>query len=231
MQVQLDQLGKRLGAIALTLVGLLSFLEFLRGTDIAHIALDAIALAVAAMPEGLPVVVTVTLALGMRNMARHRAIVKRLASVETLGCTTVICSDKTGTLTLNQMTARAFFYQGERFDVSGEGYRLTGAIRAASGAAGLPDLDPLLLPLVACNDSRVDDGNVIGDPMEAALLVLAQKGGAVPGSIAARLPRIAEIPFDSAHKFMATFHREDGHVRAVRQRCARRIARALHARA
>ena len=213
LQVQLDQLGKRLGAIALTLVGLLSFLELLRGTDIAHIALDAIALAVAAMPEGLPVVVTVTLALGMHNMARNRAIVKRLASVETLGCTTVICTDKTGTLTLNQMTARAFFYRGERFDVSGEGYRLTGAIRAASGAAGFPDLDPLLLPLAVCNDSRVDDGNVIGDPMEAALLVLAQKGGAVPGSIAARLPRVAEIPFDSAHKFMATFHRDDGHVR------------------
>ena len=99
LQRQLDQLGKRLGAIALALVAVLSFLQFLRGAGLAHIVLDAIALAVAVMPEGLPVVVTVTLALGMRNMARHRAIVKRLASVETLGCTTVICSDKTGTLT------------------------------------------------------------------------------------------------------------------------------------
>ncbi len=212
LQVQLDQLGKRLGAIALTLVGLLSFLEFLRGTDLAHIALDAIALAVAAMPEGLPVVVTVTLALGMRNMAHHRAIVKRLASVETLGCTTVICSDKTGTLTLNQMTARTFFYQDQRFDVSGEGYSVSGAIHAAGAASGLPDLDPLLRPLVACNDSQVVDGNVIGDPMEAALLILAQKGGVVPGLVSASLPRLAEIPFDSAHKFMATFHRADGRV-------------------
>jgi P-type Ca2+ transporter type 2C len=209
LQLQLDQLGKRLGAIALTLVGVLSFLEFLRGTALAHIALDAIALAVAAMPEGLPVVVTVTLALGMHNMARHKAIVKRLASVETLGCTTVICSDKTGTLTLNQMTARAFLYGGSEFAVSGEGYRPAGAIRPANAnaAAAVPDLGPLLVPLVACNDSRVADGKAIGDPMEAALLVLAQKGG-IDTTQAAALPRIAEIPFDSSHKFMATFHRD-----------------------
>ena len=222
LQLQLDQLGKRLGAIALTLVGLLSALALWRGDGLAHIALDAIALAVAAMPEGLPVVVTVTLALGMRNMARHQAIVKRLASVETLGCTTVICSDKTGTLTLNQMTVRAFFYQGARFDVSGEGYLGDGEINAAGSAGtvgsmssdgGLPDLHALLLPLVACNDSRVDDGKVIGDPMEAALLVLAHKGGLDRGQVAKMLPRLAEIPFDAAHKFMATFHREEGQVR------------------
>jgi len=158
----------------------------------------------------------VTLALGMHNMARHQAIVKRLASVETLGCTTVICSDKTGTLTLNQMTVRAFFYQGARFDVSGEGYRSDGEISVAGGvgaASGLPDLHALLLPLVACNDSRVDDGKVIGDPMEAALLVLAYKGGLDRQQVEKTLPRLAEIPFDAAHKFMATFHREEGQVR------------------
>ncbi len=213
LQVQLDQLGKRLGAIALALVGMLSVLELMRGTALAHIALDAIALAVAAMPEGLPVVVTVTLALGMRNMARHRAIVKRLASVETLGCTTVICSDKTGTLTLNQMTARAFYFQGERFDVSGEGYGVAGEIGAAGAGSAVPELTALLVPLIACNDSRVHDGQVIGDPMEAALLVLAHKADAGPGRLAAPLPRMAEIPFDAAHKFMATFHREDDHLR------------------
>ena len=213
LQIQLDQLGKRLGAIALSLVGLMAGLELLRGTALAHIALDAIALGVAAMPEGLPVVVTVTLALGMRNMARQRAIVKRLASVETLGCTTVICSDKTGTLTLNQMTASAFWYQGQHFAVSGEGYALAGEIRAAHSASSLPDLKPLLLALVGCNDSKVTDGKVIGDPMEAALLVLAHKGGVLHDDVARTLPRLAEIPFDAAHKFMATFHRDGAQVR------------------
>jgi Ca2+-transporting ATPase len=213
LQVQLDRLGKRLGAIALTLVALLSFLQFLRGADIVHIVIDAIALAVAAMPEGLPVVVTVTLALGMHKMARQHAIVKRLASVETLGCTTVICSDKTGTLTLNQMTARSFFYGGRRYAVSGEGYRPQGAITPSAGDAAGIDLGPLLVPMVACNDSRFDDGKAIGDPMEAALLVLAAKGGVLHGAVEQALPRVAELPFDSAHKFMATFHRDGDRIR------------------
>jgi P-type Ca2+ transporter type 2C len=220
LQIQLDGLGKRLGAIALTLVGLLALIEFLRGTALAHIAIDAIALGVAAMPEGLPVVVTVTLALGMRSMARQHAIVKRLASVETLGCTTVICSDKTGTLTLNQMTVSAFWYQGQHFAVSGEGYVSTGEIRAAknttstSSSESIPNLQPLMTAIVSCNDSHLADGKAIGDPMEAALLVLAHKGNAMQGhgsksaNSAEKLPRSAEIPFDSAHKFMATFHHD-----------------------
>ena len=213
LQLQLDRLGKRLGTIAVALVLLLAALELLRGTDAMHVAMDAIALAVAAMPEGLPVVVTVTLALGMRGMARQQAIIKRLASVETLGCTTVICSDKTGTLTLNQMTARVLLCQGRRFDITGEGYGQSGAISAADGAGLAADLDLLLGALVACNDSRIVDGRVIGDPMEGALLVAACKGGAVPERVAAGTPRIAEIPFDAAHRFMATFHRENDDVR------------------
>lgn len=214
LQIQLDQLGKRLGTIALTLVGLLAVIEFFRGTALAHIAVDAIALGVAAMPEGLPVVVTVTLALGMRNMARQHAIVKRLASVETLGCTTVICSDKTGTLTLNQMTASRFWYQGQLFTVTGEGYGLTGAInRTPDTALGTAlsaqlDLEPLMTAVVSCNDSHLAEGKVIGDPMEAALLVLAHKAGVLPAQIAQPSPRMAEIPFDSSHKFMATFHQD-----------------------
>jgi Ca2+-transporting ATPase len=205
LQIQLDQLGKRLGAVALVLVGLLFFLQLLRGSDLTHVILDSIALAVAAMPEGLPVVVTVTLALGMHRMARQRAIVKRLASVETLGCTTVICSDKTGTLTLNQMTARTFFYHGQRYTVSGEGYTAQGRISADAGGE-LPVFYDLLVPLVLCNDSHVSDGQLVGDPTEGALLSLAEKGGVDREAISAQYPRIAEIPFDSAHKFMATFH-------------------------
>ena len=206
LQVQLHVLGKRLGGIALTLVGLLGFLEYLRSFDLAHALLDAIALAVAAVPEGLPAVVTVTLALGMHRMAQQRAIVKRLASVETLGSTTAICSDKTGTLTLNQMTVRAFRFRGQRFSVSGEGYRNEGEIKPEGGAADGVDLKPLLVPLVLCNDSQVTEAQVIGDPMEGALLVLGAKGGVDRDAMMRQFPRIAEIPFDAAHKFMATFH-------------------------
>ncbi len=208
LQIQLDQLARRLGAIALTLVALLSLMQFLRGAGLAHILMDAIALAVAAMPEGLPVVVTVTLALGMQKMARQHAIVKRLASVETLGCTTVICSDKTGTLTLNQMTARTFSYEGRPFEVSGEEYDTKGLITDAGTSVVAAELAALLNPLAACNDSRVEDGKVIGDPMEAALLVLAAKGGVLREEVDRALPRVAELPFDSAQKFMATFHRD-----------------------
>ena len=212
LQVQLDQLGKRLGGLAVLLVSLLFFLQLYRGVKLSDAILDSIALAVAAVPEGLPVVVTVTLALGMQKMAKQRAVVKRLASVETLGCTTVICSDKTGTLTLNQMTARTFFFRGQRFQVTGQGYEAQGAISAENGQIVLPDLAVLLTPLVACNDSRVENGRAIGDPTEAALLTLAAKAGFEGKAALANCPRIAEMPFDSAHKFMATFHREGEHV-------------------
>ena len=212
LQIQLDHLARRLGAIALTMVALLSFFQYLQGAELVHIMLDAIALAVAAIPEGLPVVVTVTLALGMHKMAKRHAIVKRLSSVETLGCTSVICSDKTGTLTLNQMTARTFYYEGKRFEASGNGYQTAGAITQSQADEAVSDLTALLVPLAACNDSRVDDGKVIGDPMEAALLVLAAKGNIDRQRVERDFARLAEVPFDSAYKFMATFHRQADHV-------------------
>ncbi len=202
LQRQLDTLGKKLAAIAGAVVSVIFLIDFVRGLPWTEAAMTAVALAVAAIPEGLPAVVTVTLAIGMWRMAKNRAVLKKLSAVETLGSTTVICSDKTGTLTLNQMTARAGWFADQRVTVSGEGYRTDGRIEAAADT----DLRPYLLPMALCTDSRVNDGQLIGDPTEGALWVLAQKGGVDPETEQAQRPRIAEIPFDSAHKFMATFH-------------------------
>jgi P-type Ca2+ transporter type 2C len=178
-------------------------LDFVRGLPWAEAALTAVALAVAAIPEGLPAVVTVTLAIGMWRMAQNRAILKKLSAVETLGSTTVICSDKTGTLTMNQMTARAGWFAGQRFTVSGEGYQAEGEISQFTHTVSSRHF---LLPMALCTESRVLDGKLIGDPTEGALWVLAQKGGLDPEYEQEEQPRLAEIPFDSAHKFMATFH-------------------------
>jgi Ca2+-transporting ATPase len=212
LQIQLDALGRRLALIAGLVIALIFALGIGRGASLVETMLTSIALAVAAIPEGLPAVVTVTLALGMHRMAQQRAIVKRLAAVETLGCTTVICADKTGTLTMNQMTARSAVFRGRRFAVSGEGYGATGGIVADDGAS-VADLAPLLHPAVLANDSRVRGGELIGDPTEGALLALAAKGGVDAEKLAASSPRIAEIPFDSAHKFQATFHQDGDRVR------------------
>ncbi len=210
LQLQLDSLGKRMALIALAVIVLLFISALWRGEPLIQTAFTAIALAVAAIPEGLPAVVTVTLALGMHRMARQRAIVKRLAAVETLGCTTVICTDKTGTLTVNQMTARAIFYKGQSYSVSGEGYELAGEIVPRCSSE---DLSNLLLPLALCNDSHLQNNQVIGDPMEGALLVLAAKGGIDKEQANSQLPRVAEIPFDAEHKFMATFHRHGDEIK------------------
>lgn len=203
LQHQLDRLGKRLAALALVIVLILFASALLSGEPLIETAFTAIALAVAAIPEGLPAVVTVTLALGMHRVAKQKAIIKRLSAVETLGCTTVICTDKTGTLTVNQMTVREFFYHGQHHHVSGEGYDPKGEISPPLSAK-----NDLLLPLILCNDSHNRAQEIIGDPMEAALLVLAQKGGLNYENIRMEYPRLAEIPFDAEHKFMASFHKQ-----------------------
>ena len=210
LQRQLDSLGKRLALIAGVVVALMFITGLMRGDPLLQTAMTAFALAVAAIPVGLPAVVTVTLALGMHRMARRHAIVKKLAAVETLGCTTVICSDKTGTLTLNQMTARALYCHGRRHAVHGEGYGDGGGIE---GQRDGKDLRHVLLPAVLCVDARIRDGQLIGDPTEGALLALAAKAGLDADAVLEHLPRIAEIPFDSAAKFMATFHHEGDRVR------------------
>ena len=215
LQVQLDALGKRLAIVAGVMVLLIFAIGIVRGDALLQTLMTSIALAVAAIPEGLPAVVTVTLAIGMHRLARNRAIVKKLSAVEALGSTTVICSDKTGTLTLNQMTARSVYYRERRFAVSGEGYGAGGAggVIGSEDGEPLPDFSALLTPAVLCSESRIRDGLLIGDPTEGALLVLAAKGGVGHESTVEGSPRIAEIPFDSAHKFMATFHHHGTHVR------------------
>ncbi len=210
LQIQLDSLGRQLAAIAGLVVILMLVGGWLRAQPWSEMLFTAIALAVASIPEGLPAVVTVTLALGLHRMARQRAIVKRLAAVETLGCTTVICSDKTGTMTLNQMTARTLYCLGRSWHVSGHGYSSKGKIEPDHGEPA--DLTDAILPFVLCNDARLTDDRIVGDPMEGALLVLATKAGMDPEELKQNWPRIAEIPFDTAHKFMATFHHRDNKV-------------------
>ncbi len=213
LQNQLDGLGRRLAAIAGTVVAFMLLAGLLRGEPWVQMVMTAIALAVAAIPEGLPAVVTVTLALGLQRMVRHKAIVKRLAAVETLGCTSVICTDKTGTLTVNQMTVRQIYTSARHLAVSGEGYGTAGEISCADGP--VPDLEPLLKPLALCNDARLQAGTVIGDPMEGALLALTGKGGMDWLAQSRHNPRIAEIPFDPAHKYQVTFHHDGDLVRVM----------------
>src|SRR6476469_8780187 len=168
--------------------------------------LTAVAFAVSAIPTGLPAVVTTILAAGTSTLAAAGAIVKRLRSVETLGSTSAINSDKTGTLTLNQMTAVQMAIVGQRFTISGEGYSPVGQIAGEAGKGDVP-LERYLMPMALCADAVAKDGGLVGDPTEGALVVLAAKGGVDPVLTRQKYPRMAEVPFDAAYKFMATFHR------------------------
>ena len=169
-----------------------------------------IALAISAIPTGLPAVVTTMYSMGTRVLASQNAIVKRLPSVETLGSVSAICSDKTGTLTLNKMTAREFGIPGRNhYKVTGEGYSTQGQLLHDGGEK--IDLDEIMLPMALCADARLDGENLIGDPTEGALIVLAEKGGVSVEGARQRYPRIAEVPFDSDYKFMATFHNMTDH--------------------
>jgi Ca2+-transporting ATPase len=169
----------------------------------------AVAFAIAAIPVALPMVVTTILAYGTEMLAKAGAIMKRLTSTETLGSTSAINSDKTGTLTLNQMTAVQMTVAGRRYAVEGKGYSTAGRITRVAGEADIP-LDEVLMPMVLASDAVVRDGELIGDPTEGALVVLAAKGGIDAVSTRERYPRIAELPFDAAYKLMATFHQMTG---------------------
>ncbi|WP_260608859.1 HAD-IC family P-type ATPase [Streptomyces sp. WAC 01325] len=212
LQVQLDSLGRRLALLSGVAVIAYALVALLRGEGLADIALRAVALAVAAIPEGLPAVLALTLALGVYRMARRGAIVKRLASVESLGSATVVCSDKTGTLTLNEMTVRALWTAGRLYEVTGEGYGTQGGVRGGEGRD--ERLLSAVLPFALCNDAHLTDDGFVGDPTEAALVVLAAKTGVDADGLRVELPRTGELPFDAATKYMATFHTEpDGRTR------------------
>src|SRR3954453_14660944 len=180
-------------------------LVLVRGTPFDILFLTAVAFSVSAIPTGLPAVVTTILASGTSTLAKAGAIVKRLRSVETLGSTSAINSDKTGTLTLNQMTAVEMAVLGRRYTITGEGYSTTGQINRVAGEPEV-SMDRYLLPMALCSDAVARDGGLVGDPTEGALVVLAAKGGVEPVLNRERYPRLAEVPFDAAYKLMATFH-------------------------
>jgi Ca2+-transporting ATPase len=212
LQRQLDRLGKVLAGISGVVVVAYLILGIVDGRKVTDVFVSAVALLVAAIPEGLPAVVTLTLALGTTRLAKGGAIVKRLRSVETLGSASVICSDKTGTLTLNQMTVERVATLDAEAEVTGTGYGLDGEVA--------PGIDTSLLRALSraaalCNDSHVREGDLVGDPTEGALVVFAGKVGVDADQERAARPRVAEVPFDSDNRVMVTAHRAPGDDAAV----------------
>ncbi|MFI6830036.1 cation-translocating P-type ATPase [Kribbella sp. NPDC050241] len=207
LQRELDSLTKVLGIIAWGAVAVIVVVGLIRGTPGKDLLLLGTAMAISALPTGMPAFVSGLLSLGAKQLAAAKAVVKNLTDVETLGATSVINTDKTGTLTLNQMMVSTLYASGLWFTVDGEGYRKSGAIHSVAGAP-VPDFTRLGLGLALDSDAVVgDDGSVIGDPTEAALVVLAAKLGVDAEETRRTYPRLAEVPFDSEYKFMATFHR------------------------
>jgi Ca2+-transporting ATPase len=207
LTIQLEKLTKQLVTIAALALVTSIVLNMARGQSFTEVFTVAVAFAIAAIPTGLPAVVTTILSRGTRLLADANAIVKRLRSTETLGSTSAICSDKTGTLTLNQMTAVELTIPGRRYKISGTGYSTEGAIKHVAGEPEVP-LEQFMFPLALAADAVITDmGEMIGDPTEGALVVLAEKGGLDLTLTRERYPRVAELPFDTAYKLMATFHR------------------------
>ncbi|MGD6851874.1 MAG: cation-translocating P-type ATPase [Candidatus Bathyarchaeia archaeon] len=205
LQKQLDKLTLIIAGIAGITFVLMVILGLSQGQAFETLFIAGVALAIAAIPTGMPVVVTTLYSEGTRVLASHNAIVKRLPSVETLGSVSAICSDKTGTLTLNKMTVREFSIPGRNhYRVTGEGYSTQGQLLHDGGAK--IDLDEILLPMALCADATLKVDTLIGDPTEGALIVLAEKGGISVEGARKNYPRVAEVPFDSEYKFMATFH-------------------------
>ena len=206
LQRELDGMTKVFGTIAWLAVAVIAIVGIVRGQDITTLVLLCVSTAIASIPVGLPTFVQTMLSSGAQRLAAAKAVVKSLSDVETLGGTTVINSDKTGTLTMNAMTATTMLAGGDWYTISGPGYQKSGAIMGVAGGES-PDFRRLALGLALCTDATVgDDESVIGDPTEAAFVVLAAKMGVDAAETRTALPRRTEVPFDSEYKFMATFH-------------------------
>ena len=217
LQKKLEQFGKWIVYLCFVLVGMVFLLGVLRGGKILEMFLTAVSLAVAAIPEGLPAVVTIALALGVQRMVGRHALIRKLPSVETLGCATVICSDKTGTLTKNEMTVQAVFTDGRLFSVTGIGYEPKGKFllnEKTVSVADYPTLNKTLICGVLCNGAQlVCDKNIckiIGDPTEGAILTAAAKADIRKEEIERQYPFVEEIPFDSERKKMTIVRRNRG---------------------
>jgi Ca2+-transporting ATPase len=225
LQRRLDQLGKTLGWAALIVCGIVLVAGLLQGGDLLEMFMVSVSLAIAAVPEGLPAIVTISLALGMREMINRHALIRKLSSVETLGSATVICSDKTGTLTQNEMTVTRIWSDGQFVDVTGRGYKPEGQFLVDDKPVDLKNYQSVLTTLWVSalnNDAYLEktelDGEaagyrIIGDPTEGALVVAAAKAGAIQNVLNEDYPRAQEIPFDSVRKRMVTIHAiEDPHL-------------------
>jgi len=246
LQKKLEHLGKVLGTACLGICAVVfiyglfrdthltqalggGFFEYLKAEekDIVNLFMTAVSLAIAAVPEGLPAIVTICLALGMQRMIKHHALIRKLPAVETLGCATVVCTDKTGTLTQNEMTVVQAWTGGKRLRISGEGYSPEGAFRIGDDEfAARSDADTALLlhGALLCNDAlleeKTDDAGsrswrIVGDPTEGALVVAAAKSGYSRDEASLVLPRVQEVPFDSDRKRMSTIHRADSEAAAA----------------
>ena len=213
LQIKLNQLGKVLGTITILICIVVFLVGLVQGRQVLAMLLTSISLAVAAIPEGLPAIVTIVLSIGMNRMAGKNAIVKKLLAVETLGATSVICSDKTGTLTQNEMTVVKAFVDDRILTVEGGGYDPSGDVKLDGrriNINSLPDLRNLISIGALANDARLDKSTgsykVAGDPTEGAIITFAGKLGQTAEQLNMIYPRVQELPFDSSRKMMTTFH-------------------------
>jgi len=224
LQKKLEEFGKIIVYISFFLVGVIFLIGFLRGEDVLSLFLTAVSLAVAAIPEGLPAVVTIALALGVQRMVKRNCLIRKLPSVETLGCTSVICSDKTGTLTKNEMTVQMVYQSGQYYEITGIGYAPNGDFlhnEQKIDPSENQGLTKLLSGSVLCNGAQLiqetEGYSIIGDPTEGALLTMAAKAGFRKKDLEAEYPFFEELPFDSDRKSMTILrHKDDHHVAFVK---------------